>query len=70
MKKIVFTIIITVLGLTFLDYYSAFTGSITKDQAIYLIDGRITTMIAVLLILLMFRKNIHYKDNKTDKVDN
>lgn len=63
MKRVIFTIIITVILLTFLDYYNAISGAITKDEAIHLIDGRITTLVMVLIILFLFRKNLHFIEN-------
>jgi hypothetical protein len=60
MKKVVFTIIATVIILTFFDYYNAVTGELTKNEAIHLIDGRLTTLVMVLIILFLFRKNLQY----------
>ena len=64
MKKVVFTIITTVIILTFFDYYNAVTGELTKNEAIHLIDGRLTTLVIILIILFLFRKNLQYIETK------
>lgn len=68
MKKVYFTIIATVMLLTFFDYYGAVSGKLTKDEAINLMDGRITTLVIILIILFLFRKNLHFieQNNKEE----
>ena len=68
MKKVIFTIVTTVILLTSLDYWNAVSGSITKDEAIHLMDGRITTLIIVLIILFLFRKNLHYLEKNEEPI--
>lgn len=64
MRKMIFLIITTVLILTFYDYYNAYNGYITKDEAILLIDTRLTTLVMILIVLFLYRKNISYQENK------
>ena len=47
MKKFVFTIIMTILFLTISDYYGSYSGNISKDEAILMIDTRVTTLMMV-----------------------
>ncbi len=64
MKKFVFTIIMTILFLTISDYYGSYNGNISKDEAILMIDTRVTTLMMVLLVIFLFRKNLYYKEDK------
>lgn len=64
MKKFVFTIIIAIIVLTLTDYYSSYIGEISKDEAILIIDTRFTTLMMVLLVIFLFRKNLYYKEDK------
>lgn len=64
MKKFIFTIITAVVVLTIADYYSAFIGVASKDEAILIIDARFTTLIMILLIVFLYRKNLYYKEDK------
>lgn len=64
MKKFVFTIILTIVTLTITDYYSAFVGNVSKEEAILIIDTRFTTLIMILLIIFLYRKNLYYKEDK------
>jgi hypothetical protein len=64
MKKFVFTIIMTILFLTISDYYGSYSGNISKDEAILIIDTRFTTLMMVLLVIFLFRKNLYYKEDK------
>lgn len=57
-KNLILTIIFTVFILTFYDYYNALNNFITKNEAIHLIDGRLTTLIVVLIILFLYRKDL------------
>ena len=44
MKKFIFTIITAVVVLTIADYYSAFIGVASKDEAILIIDAEMLTV--------------------------
>jgi hypothetical protein len=66
MKKFVFTIIIAIIVLTLTDYYSSYIGEISKDEAILIIDTRFTTLMMVLLVIFLFRKNLYYKEDKNE----
>lgn len=70
MKKVYTTIIATVIILTFFDYYRAISGELTKNEVIQLIDGRITTLGMVLIVLFLFRKNLHFVETKKRKEEN
>lgn len=67
MRKVILTMFILVIVLTFDDYYNAFIGATTKEIAIVSIDARITTLIMVLFVLFLFRKNIYYKNDECSK---
>lgn len=64
MKKFIFIIILSVVILTFSDYYNSYIGNITKEEAILIIDTRFTTLFMILLIFFLYRKKLHYKDTE------
>ena len=66
MKKFVFTIIIAIIVLTLTDYYSSYIGEIPRKIAILIIDTRFTTLMMVLLVIFLFRKNLYYKEDKNE----
>lgn len=64
MKKFIFIIILSVVILTFSDYYNSYIGNITKEEAILIIDTRFTTLFMILLIFFLYRNKLHYKDTE------
>lgn len=64
MKKFIFIIILSVVILTFSDYYNSYIGNITKEESILIIDTRFTTLFMILLIFFLYRKKLHYKDTE------
>ncbi len=64
MKKVYFTIIATVAALLSFDYYNFIKGELSKEEVINLVDGRITTLGLVLIILFLFRNNLQFIETK------